>query len=59
MTVATDPQVGKTESGHLQAYIYIGDVMYNNQLLQISYARVTESKFSKRPLFVQRMQMAQ
>ncbi|RBI59940.1 hypothetical protein DMJ13_19760 [halophilic archaeon] len=59
VTVATDPEVGKTDDGHLRAYVYIGDFMYNSQLLRIGYARVTDSEFSKRPLFMQKMQSAQ
>ncbi|RBI58756.1 hypothetical protein DMJ13_25815 [halophilic archaeon] len=48
-------------SGHLRAYVYsdtFGNFMYNTQLFQINYARVTESEFSKRPLFMQKMQTA-
>jgi endonuclease YncB( thermonuclease family) len=59
VTVATDPQVGKTDDGHLRAYVYIGGFMYNSQLLRIGYARVTDSEFSKRPLFREKMQTAQ
>lgn len=58
MTVATDPQVGKTDEGHLRAYVYIGNFMYNTQLLRVGYARVTDSEFSKRPAFMQKMQTA-
>ncbi|WP_433634322.1 thermonuclease family protein [Halomicrococcus sp. NG-SE-24] len=59
VTVATAPQVGKTDESHLRAYVYIGDFMYNTDLLRIGSARVTDSEFSKRPLFMQKMQTAQ
>ncbi|RBI58647.1 hypothetical protein DMJ13_26040 [halophilic archaeon] len=59
VTVATDPQVGKTDEGHLRAYVYIGDFMYNTDLLRIGYARVTDSGFSKRQQFLRKQKQAQ
>ncbi len=52
VTIAIDPTVSKTDDGHLRAYVYIGDFMYNTQLLRTGYARVTDTEFSKRPAFV-------
>ncbi|RBI59530.1 VapC toxin family PIN domain ribonuclease [halophilic archaeon] len=43
MTAATNPEVGKTDDGHLRAYVYNGNCMYNSQLLQAGYACVTDS----------------
>lgn len=59
VTIATDPTVSKADNGHLRAYVYIGDFMYNTQLLRTGYARVTDTEFSKRLAFVQKMKTAQ
>ena len=58
VTVVSDPQVGATDNGHLQAYVYIGDFMFNTDLVHIGYARVPDGQFNKRQEFMGKQQQA-
>jgi endonuclease YncB( thermonuclease family) len=58
VTVVTDPKVEDDSDGHLQAYVYTGDWLYNTLLIQSGYARVTDGEFSKRAEFEQKQQAA-
>ncbi|WP_227357097.1 thermonuclease family protein [Haladaptatus salinisoli] len=44
VTVVSDPQVGATGDGQMQAYVYIGNFMFNSDLVRIGYARVPDSQ---------------
>ncbi|GAA0197065.1 hypothetical protein GCM10009000_008300 [Halobacterium noricense] len=58
VTVVTDPKVAKDSDGHLQAYVYTGNWLYNTQLLRTGYARVADGQFSKRAEFERKQQEA-
>ncbi|WP_255679359.1 thermonuclease family protein [Haladaptatus salinisoli] len=58
VTVVSDPQVGATDDGHLQAYVYIGNFMFNTDLVRIGYARIPDSDFSKHQEFMTKQQQA-
>ncbi|RBI59850.1 hypothetical protein DMJ13_22105 [halophilic archaeon] len=59
VTIVTDPKIERTDSdGHLQAYVYTGNWLYNTQLLRTGYARVADGEFSKRAKFEQKQQEA-
>ncbi|ODR80983.1 hypothetical protein BG842_25410 [Haladaptatus sp. W1] len=57
VTVVSDPQV-ETDDGHMQAYVYIGNFMFNTDLVRIGYARVPDIQFSKRQEFMRKQQLA-
>lgn len=58
VTVVTDPKVEADRSGHLQAYLYTGNWLYNTQLIRAGYARVADGEFSKQQEFEQKQQEA-
>jgi endonuclease YncB( thermonuclease family) len=58
VTVVSDPQIGATDDSHLQAYVYIGNFMFNTDLVRIGYARVPDGQFSKRQEFMRKQQQA-
>ncbi|WP_254663053.1 thermonuclease family protein [Haladaptatus sp. W1] len=58
VTVVSDPQVDATDDGHMQAYVYIGNFMFNTDLVRIGYARVPDGQFSKRQEFIRKQQQA-
>ncbi|KZN22572.1 hypothetical protein A4G99_19095 [Haladaptatus sp. R4] len=58
VTVVTDPTIESDADGHLRAYIYTGEWLYNTQLLRTGYARVTDGEFSKRQQFRQKQRQA-
>ena len=58
VTVVSDPQVGTTDDDHLQSYVYIGNFMFNTDLVRIGYARVLDDQFSKRAEFERKQQQA-
>jgi endonuclease YncB( thermonuclease family) len=58
VTVVSDPLVGATENGHLQAYVYVGNTMVNTELIRRGYARVSDMQFSKRQKFLHVQQQA-
>ncbi|WP_245800244.1 thermonuclease family protein [Haladaptatus litoreus] len=53
VTVVSDPQV-ETDNGRMQAYVYIGNFMFNTDLIRIGYARVPDGQFSKRQEFIRK-----
>ncbi|RBI59537.1 hypothetical protein DMJ13_22380 [halophilic archaeon] len=57
VTVVTDPAVSSSD-GQQRAYVYVGEFMYNTQLLRTGYAQVSGSEFSKRQQFLQKQQTA-
>jgi endonuclease YncB( thermonuclease family) len=57
VTVVSDSQV-ETDDGHLHAYVYIGNFMFNTDLVRIGYARVPDIQFSKRQEFMRKQQQA-
>ncbi|WP_458186656.1 thermonuclease family protein [Haladaptatus sp. NG-WS-4] len=58
VTVVSDPQVNATDNGRMQAYIYIGNFMFNTDLIRIGYARVPDGQFSKRQEFMRKQHQA-
>nr|WP_082838037.1 thermonuclease family protein [Haladaptatus sp. R4] len=58
VTVVSDPQVDTTDDSRMQAYVYIGNFMFNTDLVRIGYARVPDNQFSKRKEFMRKQQQA-
>lgn len=58
VTVVSDPQVGAIDDGHTHAYVYIGNFMFNTDVIRIGYARVPDGQFSKRQEFLQKQLQA-
>nr|WP_255666505.1 thermonuclease family protein [Haladaptatus sp. DYF46] len=58
VTVVSDPQVSVTDDGQTQLYVYIGNFMFNTDLVRIGYARVPDMQFSKRQEFIRKQQQA-
>ncbi|WP_266083130.1 thermonuclease family protein [Haladaptatus caseinilyticus] len=58
VTVVSDPQVNATDNGRMQAYVYIGNFMFNTDLVRIGYARILDGQFSKRQKFMRKQQQA-